>query len=434
MSLALKTIAAEKSGMRDTSRQDKPLAPKPYGWRGWSAAAVVLLVFLAWALPAAMRWSDGDIAVDRERLRIATVTLGPFVRDVAVQGVVVAAVRPTLFAPHAGNVTFLVQAGDKVRSKDALARIDSPELLSRLSQEQATLNSMEINLQRRGIENRKLALANEQQAELARLTMAAAERELRRAQRSWDERLVSEQDLEEARDDFESASVDARFTKRSAELSNESLAFELEAERQQRDRQQLLVADLKRQNAALNIRSPVDGMVGNLLAEQQAMVSANTPLLSVVDLSAFEVEARVSENYSDDLRIGMVAAIGANGEDYPAYIAAISPQVEQGMVTVRVRFRDITPEGLRQNQRLSGRIVLEQKQQALTLSRGGFLQSEGGRFAYLIDGDMAERVAIVVGSSSVSTVEILKGLDEGDQVIISNTELFKQANSVLLND
>ena len=132
--------------------------------------------------------------------------------------------------------------------------------------------------------------------------------------------------------------------------------------------------------------------------------------------------------------------MGLNGQQYPAVLVTISPEIENNQVNGRVRFakQDIQgktleqPSGLRQNQRLSTRILMENKHNVLTLTRGQFLQSDNGRFAYVVKNDMAVRQPITIGARSLSEVEILAGLNKGDQVIISSTDALNSAETVLL--
>jgi len=431
----LHKIESEPEGIRGTSAQDTVVEDS--GRKAWHFGVLAIAVVLIAGMltkPAVERWFAGDKSVARERLRIATVSRGAFTRDIAIQGTIVAAVSPTVFAPNAGTVELRVKAGDAVTLGEELAVINSPELGNALAQEQATLDSLELNLQRQELENRKAELANQQQADLAQLSLLAAERELRRAEQSWDRKLISVQDLEKARDDVGSAKIDANHAKSKAALDNESLAFELKSLRLQRNRQQLLVANLQRQNDELVLRSPVEGIVGNLGVDQRENVAANAPLLTIVDLSAFEIDTDVPENYSDDIGIGMDATLTYSGQSFIAQVTAISPEVNNGSVEVRLRFSEEKPAGLRQNQRLSGRILLEHKADALTIDRGAFLQSGGGRIAYLMQDDLALRTPIQVGSSSVTKVEILGGLKEGDQIIISSTDAFEDAETILVND
>ena len=106
-------------------------------------AAVIALLLLAWiTVPVVQRWSQAQQSVSAERLRFAEVIRGDFVRDVTVQGRIVAAVSPTLFASQSGTITFAVDAGDTVTEGQVLATIDSPELQNQLLQERSRLMSI----------------------------------------------------------------------------------------------------------------------------------------------------------------------------------------------------------------------------------------------------------------------------------------------------
>jgi len=347
---------------------------------------------------------------------------------------VVAAVSPTLFAAAPGTVHYLVQAGERVRKDQVVASMDSPGLRNEMERESATLAALEVALQRQNIDTRRQVLAAQQTIDLANLSIKAAQREQRRAEDSWQQRLISERDFEKARDDAATASVNHEHSIQTAELQKESLQFELRAKRLERDRQRLLVTDLQRRVGDLEMKSPVDGIVGTLAASERASIAQNAAVISVVDLSALEVEFQAPESYGDDLALGMDAEVSYAGRKYPARVSAVSPEVKQGQVTGRLRFAAAIPQGLRQNQRLSTRILLESREGVLKVARGPFLDSGAGRMAYVVRDGVATRVAIQTGGSSVSEVEILSGLAAGDQIIISNLGELESAERVRLSE
>ena len=125
--------------------------------RVWIAAgAGVALLSLA-SIPALRRWTKAERTVSLASLRIGTVEKGDLVRDASAQGKIVAALHPTLFAPAQGIVALSVKAGDTVKKGQLLARIESPELMSRLMQERSTLLSMQSALGRQRILARQSA-------------------------------------------------------------------------------------------------------------------------------------------------------------------------------------------------------------------------------------------------------------------------------------
>lgn len=398
--------------------------------------AVLGFLVVLWVLvPAFNRWASASITVPMDRLRIATVVRGDLVRDVSVQGRVVAAVSPTLYASASGTITLLVEAGAVVEEGQALAEIASPELASTLEQSQATFEQLSVQLQRQRIESRQQALEKRKAADLAEVALVAARREKRRADEANAVSVISVIDYEKAQDDLRKAELAHEHAVADADLFDERLAFELRASELELGRQELLVRDLQRRVDGLALVSPVNGVVGDLLVDQKAAVSRDMPVMAVVDLTRFEVDAEIPESYADDLGLGMAAEIIVGADRFAGILVAVSPEIVNNQVSSRIRFVGDMPGNLRQNQRLTTRILIEERPDVLTLQRGQFLESGAGRVAYVLDGEgLASRRAIMIGARSLSAVEIAGGLNEGDQVVISSIEQFLGADTVLITD
>lgn len=430
-------IGAEPGGIRDTSATDIAIDPAPARRRRLRIALIAggaALVLLLLAVPAILKWLDAEISVPLERVRTAAVTQGQFTRDVSAQGVVVAAVSPAIFSPAAGTVTYVVQAGDTVKKDQPLGTVDSPQLKNEYERESASLQGLDIEVKRQNIETRRKLLTNQQTSDNAGVAIKAAERELKRAKEAWKTKAISQRDYEKAHDDLTTARLAHEHAIQNAALEKESLEFELKTRNLERDRQRLLVADLKRRVDQLAFRSPVDGMVGTLAVNQKGTVVENGVLLTVVDLSAFEVEFQMPESYADDIGIGMNAEANYGGKTYDATVTSISPEVRQNQVTGRMRFAGKVPPGLRQNQRVSARVVLESRPNVIKVQRGPFVDSGAGRVAYVVEDGLARRTPIKLGASSISEVEIASGLEAGDEIIISSTDTFDNAQVVRLTD
>jgi HlyD family secretion protein len=399
-------------------------------------SALLALLVIAWIVtPAVSRWATATVTVPRERLRIATVVRDDLIRDVSVQGRVVAAISPTLYAPAAGSITLAVEAGATVAEGQVLATIDSPALTNQLQQAESALAQLAMENERQRIERRQMALEKRKSADLADVSLIAAKREKRRADEANAVGVISVIDYEKAQDDLRNAELAYAHAVADADLYDERLAFEIRASELQHDRQSLLVADLRRQVDELSIRSPVSGIVGDLLVDQKAAVSRDTPVMAVVDLSRFEIDAQVPESYADDLGIGMPAEIIIGGDKFAGHLVAVSPEIVNSQVAARIRFGGEMPTNIRQNQRLTTRILIEERPDVLTLQRGQFLETGGGTVAYVLNGKgQAIRKRLQLGARSLSAVEIQSGLDEGDQVIISGIDQFRGAESVLITD
>ena len=397
---------------------------------------MLVIIVLAWlAAPLIQRWANATISIPFDRVRVATVTRGDLVRDVSVQGRVVAAVSPTLYSTASGTITLNVDAGERVIEGQVVAIVDSPDLASLLEQAESSREQRQVELERQRIESRQLALEKRMSADLAEVALTAADREKRRADEAYELGVISVIDYEKAQDDLQNAKVAHGHAIADADLFDERLAFEIRASELELNRQGLLVRKWQRRGEDLAIKSPVSGIVGDLLVDQKMAVGVDTPVMAVVDLTRFEIDAQIPESYADDLDVCMQAEIMIGGNKYAGELVAVSPEILNNQVNGRIRFSETGPTNLRQNQRLTTRILLAEYHDVLIVQRGQFLDSGAGRVTYVLNSEgLAERRAIEVGARSLGAVEIVAGLNQGDTIVISNLDPFRSADTVLLTE
>lgn len=378
----------------------------------------------------ASRWLLADAAIDRARIRIARVTRGTLVRDVVADGKVVAANSPMLYAVAPGIVDFVVRPGDKVVKDQLLARIDSPELQSRLTQELASLAGLEAGVGRAGLDVEHGRATGRKLIAQAEVDLQGAQREVEINKKMFERGVIPELELRRSEDNLRKAEIALKHAQVEAGLLGKEAGFDLGTKKQTLDRQREIVRELQRQVAALEIKSPVDGLVGQLAVAQRATVPANAAVLSVVDLGAFELEIKVPDAFARDLAMGMAAEIRAGTTTYAGKVRSVSPEVVDGSVATRIEFGDQRPEGLRQNQRLGARILIEEKPNVLVVGRGPFVEQGGGNVAYVMAGDIAERRTVKLGALGIDSVEIVSGAMEGDDLVISGSDSFANKDHV----
>jgi HlyD family secretion protein len=396
------------------------------------AAGVVLLVGLLLAFPSLRRWSRADRSVDASRIRIGEVTRGLLVRDASAEGRIVASLHPTLFAQAAGIVSLAVKAGSEVKKGQVLARIESPELKSRLLQERATLQSAESAWKRQEIDTRQDGIKNAHNVDLLEVRLSAAHRLMERAQTAFDEGILNKTDYEKAKDDVRIAELELKNAQETSKLAKETGDFDVQSKKLAVERQASAAGELQRQVDQLTITAPFDGLVASVSVQDRDSVPANAPVVTVVNLSQFEVEITLPENYSTDVLPQTKASILYEGKEYPGHVTAMSPEVKDSQVKGTVVFDGTGPAGLRQSQRVSVRMLLESKAGVLKVPRGPFLESGGGRLVYVVENGVATKREIAVGASSVSEVEIKSGLKEGEKVILSDYSDFQGAKNILI--
>jgi len=421
--------------MRGTQAQDRVVAePKTHKTliKRYGLPAGIGLVVLVLAIWSALAWLSSEKVIPRDRVRTAAVERGPFVRDVAATGLVVAAVSPTLFAEAPGTVIYKVRAGDAVNAGDVLGIVQSASLTNEYERERATLAAVEAALNQQTIEVRRQILKSSQDSDLAKVAITAAEREFKRAQDAWGIHVIPERDYERARDDLETAKLNYAHAVETGSLEKDSLQLELSGQRATRDAQSLKVARLRERVDALTLKSPVPGIVATLAQQERAQIAENAPLVTVVDLTALEIEFQVAESYANEIRPGMNAEVTLDGRKLIGTVAGISPDVRNSQVTGRVRFTE-QPKGLRQNQRSSVRIVLDERTDVLKVARSPFNDSDT-RFVYVMRDSEAVRVPVEFGSAAIGEIEIRNGLQVGDVVVLSDMRDFKDAPTVLIGN
>ncbi|MCS6257725.1 HlyD family efflux transporter periplasmic adaptor subunit [Shewanella baltica] len=419
--------------IKDTSGQDTVLVPS-----STKRLKLPLLIGGCALLVSALVWASlGTDSVSkslsRSDITTATLFVGTLTRDVATTGKIVAANAPILYSTEEGTVTLLSNPGDSVNKGDVVAKLDSPRLSNQLEQAESILAGMQSALERAKLDARRDQLQVNQTLDMAAVDLEAADRERRRGELLIKNKLISEIDYEKGKDELHKAKLKFAHAEQEVALTKDTLTFEIKNKALEVERQTLAVHELERQVEALNIKAPVGGIIGNWITEQKTRLSANQPILTVVDLSAYEAELAVPESYADDLGLGMEVELSFGSVKLMGKLSSISPEVRNREVTARVQFVQDNSLKLRQNQRISARVLLEHRPDVLMVKRGAFMTSGGGDEVYQIEGDLASRRAIKLGSTSLSQVEVLDGGKAGDEWVISSVEPFNHAEQVRIH-
>ncbi|MEZ5313582.1 MAG: HlyD family efflux transporter periplasmic adaptor subunit [Thermoanaerobaculia bacterium] len=276
-------------------------------------------------------------------------------------------------------------------------------------------------------------IANEQKL-AAEVELAAAERNLARNEgKLAAEGLLNQIEREKAVDALAVARLEIEQAKQSAGIEKEMLEFQLRDARSRADRQQLVVRDDERQVAELEIRAPFAGQVATISVEDSDAVLRGQPIVGVVDLSKLEVEVNIPETYADDVAPGVPAVVRIDSADIDGILTSVAPEVRNAQVQGRIDFRDGTPPGLRQNQRVSARLILDRRENVLKVPRGPFLEAGGGRQVYVVADGLARRRNVTIGAVSVTEVEIVDGLDEGEEIVLSDVGVANGAETIRID-
>lgn len=410
---------------------DKALSTKP--WKKMIVSSV-LVIGLGWiSMPTLSQWFGGVPSIESESVNYARAFTGTLVRDIAVNGKLVAANAPTLYSSEAGQVNLLAKPGDIVEKNNVVATISSPELQSKIKQANAKLGQLKIDASRGELRDSEAQLDLERSLDTAKVRLNASNRELKRAQVSFDKQVISELDLVTKRDAKLENELLFKHAQKRVELAKKRLEFENKTRDFSVKSQQLIVDELQRRAQLLSVRAPVAGVVGNWLVQKKERVANTQAIMTIVDLTQYEAELNVPEFYADDLGLGLDVQMKISGKSLIGKVISVSPEVKNNQVMVRVSIDSTDNIKLRQNQRLNARIEFEKKENVLMVKRGGFLSTNGGQTAYVVNNASATKQPITIGSQSVEYIEITSGLKPDDVIVISSTQAFDAHATVSLN-
>ena len=176
----------------------------------------------------------------------------------------------------------------------------------------------------------------------------------------------------------------------------------------------------------LNVRAPVDGQLGFLNAELGQSVGPGYRIGQMNVLTSFKIRAEIDEHYIDRVRNGLNAYFERQADTFALVLRKVYPEVINGTFKVDLDFYSTMPENIRTGQSYHISLQLGETEQALQIARGGFFQSTGGQWVYVLspDGQSALRRSIRIGKQNPRNYEVLEGLDPGEKVITSGYDAF----------
>ncbi|SFC05826.1 efflux RND transporter periplasmic adaptor subunit [Pseudoalteromonas denitrificans] len=405
----------------NTYSQDEVVEKKQLKFKfKYFTISVFILVISVLSFPSLSNWYFGIQSIDQTSLLTAKVFKGELIRDVAVSGKLIAANAPQLFSPEIGEITMLSKPGDKVTKGQIVAQLKSPELISLIKQNTSHLNKLKIDASRGALKDDEAQLDLERSLDEAKVRLNAAKRENKRSQLSFNKQVISELDFEKTKDELLEANLIHQHAQKRVLLARKRLKFENQTRQFEVKQQEIILEELIRRKNSLNIKASVAGIVGNWLVEQKERVADSQALMTIVDLSKYEAQLNVPEFYADDLGIGLKVNLTVAGKKLKGKLSAISPEINNSQVQIRITINDTDAINLRQNQRVNATIEFERKSNVLMVKRGAFLKAGGSKSVFKIIDDTAMKQPISVGISSVEFIEILSGLKENDELIISD--------------
>ncbi len=414
----------ERTGIKQRKKRRKTVLA------GAGAVVVVgAVAMLAMLDPAAP-------TVERDSVWFSTVQRGELVRQVRGPGTLVPADERWIAASTDALVERqIIKPGAAVSSDTVILEMSNPELAQALQEAELELEAgmadhlaLEVALINRRFEG-EARLAEIRAEYLGTKLQVEAEADL------YEKNIVSKLDYERTKLAAEQLATRFDIEKRRVAQSERSIDAELAASEARLERLRNVLALRQEQTEALTVRAGIDGVLQEVLPEPGQRVAIGTTLARVARTDSLIAELRIPEVQAKNLVLNQPAEIDTRNGKAPGRVVRIDPAVVSGSVTVDVEFIGDLPEGARPDLSVSGTIEIDRLDDVVYVGRPVEGQAEGyvSLFRLSPDGSDATRVQVRLGRGSVNDIEVVEGLEPGDQVILSDMSQWESADRIKLN-
>jgi len=371
--------------------------------------------------------------LDRSTAVIETVKRGEMVRDVRGNGTLVPEVTRWVPAPADGRVErILLKAGVEVDSSTVIAELSNPQL-----EQQATDTELQVKAAEADQENLKVKLESDSMTQKAAIATINAQYSQAKLQLDADEvlakqGLVADLTLKISRVNVQDLANRLKVEQERLIVSSKSTKAQMNAAASRLNQLRAL-ATLRRQEVdALKVRAGSGGVLQQVLVTEGQQVTPGFNMARVADPASLKAVLRVAETQISGVRIGQPVIVDTRNGLIQGTVSRIDPAAREGTFEIDASLVGPLPPSARPDLSVDGTIELERLKDVLKVGRPAFGQAQQtiGMFVLSPDGSEAERRSVKLGRNSVSQIEILEGLKEGDQVIISDTTALDSYNRI----
>ncbi len=398
--------------------------------------SIAVLLFLLLLYKAFFGANVSTYRVDAEKLTIETVQQGTFYDYITVTGNVEPIATIYLDAREGGRVEQkVVEEGTMVKKGDVILRLSNPDLSLSILNSEAQLAEKSNFL-------RNTMVVMEQEKLQIKRELLNLEFDIKRRKRAFEQNKVLYADNLISKEDYLKSEEDYDYSQRSYELyierQRQDSVYRSIQIKQMKDNLANMELNLKlihQRQDHLNVKAPVDGQLTILDAELGQSIPKGGRLGQIHVLTSFKVVAQIDEHYIDKVKVGLMAILERQGQEYHLKIRKILPDVKNGRFDVEMVFNGETPQNMRTGQTYYTRLQLGNPKESLLLPRGSFFQETGGQWIFVVsaDGKYAEKRTIKIGSQNPKFYELLEGLEPGDRVVTSGYDLFGDNDRLVLN-
>ena len=371
--------------------------------------------------------------VQVDRITISEVTRGPFQEFTVQRGTVLPIQTYYIDALEGGQIEeIFLEEGTMVEKGLPILKLSNPTLEQNILTQEARLFEQINNMEntRLNLENR--AIRNRQELMRVELNLRETERQYEKQKVLFERGLTSQDLFESARDRYQNDQKRRSFaleTVRQDSLYriNQLAALDTSAKSLQRQ-----LEHVRRPLENLTVRAPIAGQLSQLNAEIGQLMNRGRRIGQVDVLDAYKMRVGIDEFYITRITKGLKGTIEIDDETYELTIRRVFPEVLEGQFEVDMDFVDATPQSIRRGQTEQIRLELDAPEEALLLPRGGFYQTTGGNWVFVVEGDEAIRREVRIGRQSPEYFEVLAGLSPSELVVTSSYDNYEEIDKLVL--
>ncbi len=389
-------------------------------------AAISLLVLLV-VYMLFFRDHSSSLYVEKDRLTIATVEHGQFQEFIPVDGVVQPIVSIYVDAVFGGRVEKIFQRdGAQVEEGDKILQLSNAQIeMNYMQQENRALEVIDrYQNTRLGLERNMFRL----ERELLDLEyqLDISEKDFERKEGFYEDDLISEKEYEDALRDYQYARQNYEIGRRNLQHDSLYMEHQMDQINESIDRMQENMHMLDETLDNLIVRAPISGQLSSFDAERGETKERGENLGQIDVLDGYKLRARIDERYINRAYVGQPASFDYNGDTYDLEISKIYSNITGGAFEVDMVFTDEEPDGIRRGQTLQLRLQFSSVTDALIIPRGGFYQSTGGNWIYVVNpsGTQATKRNIRIRRQNIRHYEVADGLEPGERVIVSSYDSY----------
>jgi HlyD family secretion protein len=374
-------------------------------------------------------WADHSsvMRVDKEKVTISTVEQGLFNDYITIIGQVEPISTIYLDAIEGGRVEEkVIEEGAMVKEGDVILRLENRQLYQTILNSEAALAEKEnylrntrISFEAEMIQSRRNLLDN-------KFSLQRKKRNYEQSRMLYEEKLIAREEYLQAKEDYEYERDLLEINRLKAK--NDSIMLMTNMRTLDNDLQKMrqMLGLVRERLDHLKVKAPVDGQLGMLDAEIGQSISQGQRIGMIHVLSDYKVKARVDEHYIDRVRNGLPCSFERNDTEYRLKVKKIYPEVRDGQFEIDMIFEGAKPEKIRTGQTYHIKLQLGQPANAVLIPRGGFFQSTGGQWVFVLNesGTEAYKRPVKIGKQNPRYYEVIEGLEPGEKIITSGYEMF----------